>query len=92
MFFLDFGSAIVVGLLELIFPLITSIYIDRLLPTNQWNLIVIFGIALLFVFGIVAVLKFIVTYWGHKLGTNIERDMRNDVKQVFNVDLKVFSI
>lgn len=79
MFFLDFGSAIVVGLLELIFPLITSIYIDRLLPTNQWNLIVIFGIALLFVFGIVAVLKFIVTYWGHKLGTNIERDMRNDL-------------
>lgn len=79
MFFLDFGSAIVVGLLELIFPLITSIYIDRLLPTNQWNLIVIFGIGLLFVFGIVAVLKFIVTYWGHKLGTNIERDMRNDL-------------
>ncbi|MDN6629751.1 MAG: ABC transporter ATP-binding protein/permease [Staphylococcus equorum] len=79
LFFLDFGSAIVVGLLELIFPLITSIYIDRLLPSNQWNLIVIFGIALLFVFGIVAVLKFIVTYWGHKLGTNIERDMRNDL-------------
>lgn len=79
LFFLDFGSAIVVGLLELIFPLITSIYIDRLLPTNQWNLIVIFGIALLFVFGVVAVLKFIVTYWGHKLGTNIERDMRNDL-------------
>lgn len=79
LFFLDFGSAIVVGLLELIFPLITSIYIDRLLPTNQWNLIVIFGIGLLFVFGIVAVLKFIVTYWGHKLGTNIERDMRNDL-------------
>ena len=50
LFFLDFGSAIVVGLLELIFPLITSTYIDRLLPTNQWNLIVIFGIALLFVF------------------------------------------
>lgn len=52
----------------------------------------IFGIALLFVFGIVAVLKFIVTYWGHKLGTNIERDMRNDVKQGFNVDLKAFSV
>ncbi|MDG0842963.1 ABC transporter ATP-binding protein/permease [Staphylococcus equorum] len=79
LFFLDFGSAIIVGLLELIFPLITSLYIDRLLPTNQWNLIVIFGVALLFVFAIEAVLKFIVTYWGHKLGTNIERDMRNDL-------------
>src|SRR5699024_10163774 len=37
LFFIDFGSAIVVGLLELIFPLITSIYIDRLLPTNHWR-------------------------------------------------------
>lgn len=79
LFFIDFGSAIVVGLLELIFPLITSIYIDRLLPTNNWNLIVIFGLLLLGVFAIESVLKFVVTYWGHKLGTNIERDMRNDL-------------
>ncbi|WP_214307605.1 ABC transporter ATP-binding protein [Staphylococcus pseudoxylosus] len=79
LFFIDFGSAIVVGLLELIFPLITSIYIDRLLPTNYWNLIVIFGLVLLGIFAIESVLKFVVTYWGHKLGTNIERDMRNDL-------------
>ncbi|RIP36120.1 ABC transporter ATP-binding protein [Staphylococcus gallinarum] len=79
LFFLDFSSAIIVGLLELIFPLITSIYIDKLLPTNHWNLIVLFGILLLFVFAVEAILKFIVTYWGHKLGTNIERDMRNDL-------------
>lgn len=79
LFFLDFGSAIFVGLLELIFPLITSFYIDRLLPTNHWSLIIICGIALLIVFAIESVLKFIVTYWGHKLGTNIERDMRNEL-------------
>lgn len=79
LFFLDFSSAIFVGLLELIFPLITSVYIDKLLPTNHWNLIVLFGLLLLFVFAVEAVLKFIVTYWGHKLGTNIERDMRNDL-------------
>ncbi|MCG7339242.1 ABC transporter ATP-binding protein/permease [Staphylococcus sp. ACRSN] len=79
LFFLDFSSAVIVGLLELIFPLITSVYIDKLLPTNHWNLIIIFGLLLLFVFAVEAVLKFIVTYWGHKLGTNIERDMRNDL-------------
>ncbi|MDN8848912.1 ABC transporter transmembrane domain-containing protein, partial [Staphylococcus aureus] len=31
------------------------------------------------IFAIESVLKFVVTYWGHKLGTNIERDMRNDL-------------
>ncbi len=77
LFFYDFGSAscwiIRVNLST------HNEYIDRLLPTNNWNLIVIFGLLLLGVFAIESVLKFVVTYWGHKLGTNIERDMRNDL-------------
>ena len=36
-------------------------------------------IVIIICFAVEAVLKFIVTYWGHKLGTNIERDMRNDL-------------
>ena len=79
LFFLDFGSAVFVGILELIFPLITSIFIDRLLPTKNWSWIVIFVFILLFIYVVESVLKFIVTYWGHKLGTNIERDIRNEL-------------
>lgn len=79
LFMLDFGSAVFVGVLELIFPLITSLFIDRLLPTKNWNMIVLGAVGLLLVFAFVTVLKFIVTYWGHKLGTNIERDIRNEM-------------
>ena len=79
LFLLDFGSAVLVGLLELLFPLMTSIFIDELLPTEDWTWIVIAAISLLIVYLIEGVFKFIVTYWGHMLGTNIERDIRNEL-------------
>lgn len=79
LFMLDFGSAVFVGVLELVFPLITSLFIDKLLPTKDWDMIVLGAIGLFLVFSFVTVLKFIVTYWGHKLGTNIERDIRNEL-------------
>lgn len=79
LFMLDFGSAVFVGVLELVFPLITSLFIDKLLPTKDWDMIVLGAIGLFLVFTFVTILKFIVTYWGHKLGTNIERDIRNEL-------------
>lgn len=79
LFMLDFGSAVFVGVLELIFPLMTSLFIDKLLPSKQWGTIVLGAIGLFIVFAFVTLLKFIVTYWGHKLGTNIERDIRNEL-------------
>ncbi|TDL95604.1 ABC transporter ATP-binding protein [Macrococcus brunensis] len=81
LFILDFGSAVFVGVLELIFPLMTSLFIDELLPSKDWRNIVFGAIGLFLVYGFVSLLKFIVTYWGHKLGTNIERDIRNELYQ-----------
>ncbi|HEU0165028.1 MAG TPA: hypothetical protein VFQ54_08285, partial [Thermomicrobiales bacterium] len=39
LFWLDFSSAVVSGLLELAFPLAVSYFIDTLLPGNDWGLI-----------------------------------------------------
>lgn len=38
LFVLDFASAVVAGLLELAFPIAVTLFIDRLLPTNQTGL------------------------------------------------------
>ena len=40
LFYLDFGSAVVVGLLELGFPIAVTLFIDRLLPSGDWPAIV----------------------------------------------------
>ncbi|MCO5211494.1 MAG: ABC transporter ATP-binding protein/permease [Caldilinea sp.] len=79
LFFLDFGCALVVGLLELGFPLAVNQFVDRLLPGQDWGLILLAAGALLGVYVLNTALQYVVTYWGHMLGINIETDMRRNV-------------
>lgn len=79
LFTLDFSSAIVVALLELAFPLAVSWYIDDLLPESNWSLILSVGVGLLLLYVTSTFLQYIVNYWGHKLGINIETDMRGQL-------------
>ena len=76
LFFLDFGCAVLAGLLELGFPLAVKLFIDQLLPSRDWGLI--FGTAalLLVVYAMNTGLSAVVNYWGHALGISIESDMR----------------
>ncbi|WP_078382417.1 ABC transporter ATP-binding protein [Sutcliffiella halmapala] len=81
LFILDFSCAILVGLLELAFPLAVNQVIDRLLPEGNWTIIVWACLGLLAIYLINTGLHYIVTYWGHMLGINIETDMRRKLFQ-----------
>jgi ATP-binding cassette subfamily B protein len=76
LFILDFGCAVLAGLLELSFPLAVKFFVDELLPGQNWGLILACGAALLGVYITNAILMAIVNYWGHVLGVSIETDMR----------------
>ena len=76
LFLLDFSCAIVSGLLELGFPLAVRSFVDRLLPGQDWGLIALASAALLVVYALNTGLLAIVTYWGHRLGIDIETEMR----------------
>jgi ATP-binding cassette subfamily B protein len=76
LFYLDFGSAVVSGLLELAFPLAVAYFIDELLPSERWGWIIAASIALLVVYCLNTMLMIVVTYWGHMLGINIETELR----------------
>lgn len=76
LFILDFTCAVIAGLLELVFPLAVSKFIDDLLPSQDWPLILIACIVLLSIYALNTALQYIVTYWGHMLGINIETDLR----------------
>lgn len=79
LFWIDFTSAILVAILELAFPLVVQWFIDELLPTNDWNAIVKVSVLLLLVYLISTTLNYVVNYLGHKLGINIETDMRREL-------------
>ena len=76
LFLLDFGCAVIVGLLELGFPLAINQFVDNLLPSKNWPIIVLVTVALLVIYALNTALQYVVTYWGHMLGINIETDMR----------------
>ena len=76
LFFLDFGCAVVSGLLELAFPLAVKGFIDVLLPSGNLSLTLWAAVGLLVIYLVNAGLMVIVIYWGHKLGINIETEMR----------------
>lgn len=91
LFIIDFTSAVVVAILELAFPVAVRWFVDDLLPGNNWDHIIIAGILLFFVYLLSTALNYVVTYWGHKLGVNIETDMREDLfKHVQRQSFKFF--
>ncbi|PIC77562.1 multidrug ABC transporter ATP-binding protein [Sporosarcina sp. P19] len=79
LFLIDFFSAIFVALLELAFPLAVQWFIDGLLPSGDWNRIITVSFLLLLVYLVSTFLHYIVSYLGHKLGINIETDMRREL-------------
>ena len=76
LFLLDFACAVISGLLELGFPIAVKWFIDQLLPTQQWGLILLAGLGLLALYVTNTGLMAVVVYWGHMLGINIETEMR----------------
>ncbi|ALC92200.1 multidrug ABC transporter ATP-binding protein [Bacillus sp. FJAT-18017] len=81
LFIIDFTCAVIVALLELAFPMAVQWFIDKLLPGQNWNAIVGVSIGLLLLYVLSTCLQYIVNYWGHKLGINIETDMRQELFQ-----------
>ncbi|WP_313894075.1 ABC transporter ATP-binding protein [Psychrobacillus sp.] len=79
LFILDFSCAIIAAVLELAFPLAVNRVVDDLLPSSNWNFILWGCLSLLGIYIISSALHYVVTYWGHKLGINIETDMRKEL-------------
>lgn len=79
LFWLDFTSALFVGVLELAFPLAVKWFIDSLLPNGEMNWIILVSVGLLALYIISTLMQFVVNYFGHKLGINIETDMRRQL-------------
>jgi ATP-binding cassette subfamily B protein len=76
LFALDFGCAVLSGLLELGFPMAVKLFVDDLLPQQDWTLIVLASLGLLIIYVVNTGFMVVVTYWGHMLGINIETEMR----------------
>lgn len=79
LFTLDFTSAVVLAALELMFPMAVRWIVDTLLPAGNWSMVLWAGAGLFVLYLVTSGLTYVVTYWGHMLGINIEYDMRQQL-------------
>jgi ATP-binding cassette subfamily B protein len=79
LFILDFTCAVISGLLELAFPLAIRVFVDTLLPGQNWGLIIGAAAGLLLIYLVNTALQYTVNYWGHMLGIAIETEMRRKI-------------
>lgn len=79
LFILDFGCAVLAGLLELSFPVVVNQVIDKIMPKGNFQLIALACLGLLLFYILNTILQYIVVFFGHKLGVNIETDMRREL-------------
>ena len=79
LFALDMSCAFLIAAIDLAFPLITRQFINDTIPNGKLRIFYIFIIALLILAVVRAVLNYIIDYWGHIVGTRMERDMRRDL-------------
>jgi len=79
LFLLDLSCAFMIASIDLAFPLVTRQFINDIIPNGKLRIFYIFIIALLMLAVVRAVLNYIIDYWGHIVGTRMERDMRRDL-------------
>ena len=78
LFTLDMVAAFGLAAIELVYPAVTTRLIDVYIPERMINQILIMGAVLLGIYLVMAGLNFIMNYWGHVMGVNMEADMRSD--------------
>jgi len=91
LFYLDLLAASIMSGLNLLFPIITRSYIDDYIPNGNLRMIFIFGGVLFGLYLIRMACNYFVNYYGHVMGTRIERDMRIDLfKKIQTLDSDYF--
>ena len=91
LFILDMLAALTMSAIDLIYPSFTSTFIDKLIPQQNVSGMLNLVIILFFLFVIRLGLSYFVEYYGHVMGTRMERDMRMDLfKKIQTLNFSYF--
>ena len=79
LFLLDMACALIVALVDLMFPVVTRTVLDTYLPAQMYG--AFFGIIALMggAYLLRCAMQWIITYLGHMMGVLMEADMRRDI-------------
>lgn len=79
LFVIDMVCAVLVSVIDLMFPYISRLSLNRLLPESRYTAFFTVMAVLVLAYAVKAVLYYIITVLGHRMGVLVESDMRRDV-------------
>jgi len=78
-FVLDMLASLCVSLIGIVYPIVTRNMLNDLIPNRKYQLIVVFGLMLLALYGVKMLLNFFIQYIGHVMGVRMQAQMRSDM-------------
>ena len=79
LFISDMLASLLISLSAMVYPIITRNMLNDFIPNSKHDLIIKFGIILLVIYIIRALLKYFVQFYGHVMGVRIQSDMRKEL-------------
>lgn len=91
-FLIDIFASFSLAIIDLLVPIIFRIFIDDAIPNKDMDKIIGYSVVLVACLIFTVIFNYIVSYYGHVMGTRIEKDMRQDLFNHFQkMDMKFFS-
>lgn len=79
LFAIDMALSVTIALIDLAFPYVSRWSMNRLLPENYFKTFFIIMAVMFGAYVLKAIFNYLVTVYGHTMGTLVEADMRTDV-------------
>ena len=79
LFVADMVASLFISLIGLVYPVITNVMLNDLIPQKKYKLIVAAGLMVLLLYVIRMLLRYFVQYYGHLIGTRMQAQMRTDM-------------
>ncbi|NLL99834.1 MAG: ABC transporter ATP-binding protein [Treponema sp.] len=77
-FFVDMFFALVYATVDLAFPVLSKITLEKFLPQKMYSFFFVLIAIMIALYLLRSTASYIVTYWGHRFGLLVETDMRRD--------------
>ena len=75
----DMICAVIVALVDTVFPMMSKYTLDAIIPSFELNLLFKMILVMTLMYVVRTVAFWFINYWGHVFGTKVEADMRRDI-------------
>ncbi len=79
LFALDMAASLAIAFIGMVYPIMTRRMLNNYIPNHNYQMIVIAGLTVLFLYVVRTLLRYFVQYQGHMMGTYMQKRMRTDL-------------